>query len=119
MLRLNSTLSCSTTPIWRRSELASASARSNAVHQHPPALGHVQPLHQLGQRALARAGVPDDADDLAQADVQRHPREHFRAVGAVAEHHVIERDAPAQPRQRRARARGLDAGVEDVVQALH
>ena len=37
----------------------------DAVDQHAPALRHVEPLHQLGQRRLARAGRADDADHLA------------------------------------------------------
>ncbi len=34
----------------------------DAVDQHAPALGHVEPLDQLGERALARARGADDAD---------------------------------------------------------
>ncbi len=34
----------------------------DAVDQHAPALGHVEPLHELGERALARARGADDAD---------------------------------------------------------
>ena len=37
----------------------------DAVDQHAPALRHVEPLDQLGERALARARRADDADDLA------------------------------------------------------
>ena len=64
--RLNSTFSCSTTPIWRRSHAGSAMREVHAVDQHPAALRDVEPLHQLGERALARAGRPDDARPSAR-----------------------------------------------------
>ena len=40
----------------------------HAVDQHPARLGHVQPLNQLGDRALSRPGPPDDPDHLARPD---------------------------------------------------
>ena len=40
----------------------------DAVDQHAAALGHVEALDQLGERALARARGADDADDLAGRD---------------------------------------------------
>ena len=63
--RLNSTFSCSTTPIWRRSQDGSTMAEVDAIDQDAPALRHVEPLDQLGQRALAGARRADDADDLS------------------------------------------------------
>ena len=38
----------------------------DAVDEHAAALRHVEPLHQLGERALARARRADDADHLAR-----------------------------------------------------
>ena len=42
----------------------------DAVDQHAAALRHVEPLDQLGERALARARGADDADDLAGRDLE-------------------------------------------------
>ena len=41
----------------------------DAVDQHASAFGHVQPLHDLGERALARARGADDSDRLARPDI--------------------------------------------------
>ena len=38
----------------------------DAVHEDAAALRHIEPLHQLRERALARAGRTDDPDDLAR-----------------------------------------------------
>ena len=73
----------------------------DAVDQHAPALRHVEPLHQLGERALARARGADDADDLAGLDVEAHVVQDLGPVDAVAESDVLERDCPADRRQRR------------------
>ena len=40
----------------------------DAVDQNAPALRHVKPLDQLGERALAGTRRPDDADDLSRRD---------------------------------------------------
>ena len=68
--RLNSTFSCSTTPIWRRSQATSTMREVDAVDQDPAALGHVEPLHQLGRACFARARGADDADHLAGRNLQ-------------------------------------------------
>ena len=57
----------------------------DAVDQHAAALGHVEPLDQLGERALAGAGGADDADDLAGLDAEADVVQHLRAVEAIAE----------------------------------
>ena len=48
--QLNSAFSCNTTPTWRRSCVGRGDVLS--VHEHPSRLRRVQPLQQLGQRAL-------------------------------------------------------------------
>jgi hypothetical protein len=63
--RLNSMFSCSTTPIWRRSHDGSSTAASMPSTSTRPASGTIEPLHQLGDRALAGAGRTDNADHLA------------------------------------------------------
>ena len=45
----------------------------DAVDQHAAALGHVEALDQLGERALARARAADDADDCPAARRARCP----------------------------------------------
>jgi hypothetical protein len=107
IVRLNSMFSCSTTPIWRRRLPAVGQGQIDAVGQHAAAFGQVEALRQLGQGALARAGTADDADHLAGGDGEADAAQHFRAVGAVAEDHVVEFDAPGQRWQRRAAARAL------------
>ena len=69
--RLNSMFSCRTTPICRRSHAVSTSGQIDAVNQDPPAFGHIKPLDELRQRALARAGRPDDADDFTRLDTTK------------------------------------------------
>jgi hypothetical protein len=72
---------------------------------------------------------PTIADDFAGANVEADSAQHLRAVGPVAEDHVVEFDVALERRQRRAAARALPtlplpagklgARVEDVAQALH
>jgi len=45
----------------------------------------VQPRHQGQQRALAAPGRADEADELAERHLQRHPVERVHRVPAVAE----------------------------------
>ena len=61
------------------------------VDEHPAALGHVEALDELGERALARAGRADDADDLAGGHVQTDVVQNFRPVDAIAEGDMLER----------------------------
>ncbi len=109
-LRLNSMFSCSTTPSWRRSCVASISGDVHAVDQHAALLGQVQALHQLGQRALAGARAAHDADDFAGAARQVHAVQHRRRIGPVAEGHVVELDAPSTAALRGVAAAALRCG---------
>ena len=52
------------------------------IDQDATTLRHVEALHQLGQRRLARARRADDADDLARQDVDADIQQHRRSVEA-------------------------------------
>ena len=64
------------------------------VDEHLALFGNIEALHQLGQRALARARGADDADHLPGRDIELHLRQHRRAVGQVAERDVLEAECP-------------------------
>ena len=83
-----------------------------------PLSGHVEPLNEFGERALARTRRPDDADHLPGRHIEGDVVQDFRSVDAIAEGDVIERDVAADRRQPRARGRigRLGGGVEDVAQ---
>ncbi len=92
----------------------------DTVHEDAALLGYVQALHELGERALAGARAPHDADHLAGADVQAHAMQHGGRFRAVAEVHAVQRDPALDGRQLRRAARGhFRARVEDVPQAGH
>ena len=76
-------------------------AQIDAVDQHAAALRHVEALDQLGERALAGARGADDADHLPRRHVEADVVQHFRAVDAIAESDVLERDIAADRRQAR------------------
>ena len=80
-----------------------------AVDQDAPALQVMEAQQQMGQRRLARAGAPDQADPLARADVQVHVADQRLALPrlAVAEADALEADLAARHRQR-GRARPVD-----------
>src|ERR1700722_2111393 len=67
----------------------------DAVDQHTAALRDIEALDELGERALARAGRTDDADQLAGRNGQADVVQHFRPVDPVAEGDVFERDVAA------------------------
>ena len=57
--------------------------------KHDPAAHRVdQPGHRAGQRGLARAGLADQADDLAGPDRRSTPLRICAGPPAAAEHHV-------------------------------
>src|SRR5262245_45258633 len=96
-------------------------AEINAVDQNPPALGHIEPLDQLGERAFARAGRADNADDLPGGNLKTDVMQHFRTIDPVAEGDVLERDVAADCRQR-SLARRVDRlrpGIENISQSRH
>ena len=90
----------------------------HAVDQHAPALRDVEALHQFGERALARARGPDDADGLAGRHLEADVVQDFLPVDAIAERDVVEFDVAADRRQPRAAGRvgRLGGGVEDVAE---
>ena len=81
----------------------------DAVDEDAALLEVEQAQHEVQQRALAAAGVADEADLLARADPQVQAAEHGPA-GRVGEADVLERDLAAGHRQR-PRA----GGVADLV----
>ncbi len=91
-----------------------------AIHQHPPALGHIHPADQLRQGALARSGAADHAQHLTGRDLQADPAQHLGTVGPVAEMHLVELDSPVQTGQAAAVGeRGFRGCIEDVAKPLH
>src|SRR6185312_5912157 len=90
----------------------------HAVDQYAPALRDVEPLYQLGDRALARARWPDDADRLAGGEIEGDIVQDFLPVDAIAEGDVIEADI-ATDRRQRGTGRGVarfGGRVEDVAE---
>src|SRR5262249_59772373 len=73
----------------------------DAVDQHAPTLRHVESLGKLGERTLARARGPDDADDLTGRHVETDVMQHFRPIDTVAEGDVPEGDVAADRREGR------------------
>ena len=69
-----------------------------AVDQDAPALELVEAPDQLADARLARAGVPDQRQRLARADVQREVLQYGLLL-VVAEVDVIELDLAADARQ--------------------
>src|ERR1041385_3891097 len=70
--RLNRTLSCSTTPTWRRSQAVSDHREVDAVDKNAARFRDVKALDQLCERALAGAGGADHADNLPRRHLERH-----------------------------------------------
>jgi hypothetical protein len=65
----------------------------DAVDQHAPALGEIEPLDELGQRRLARPGRSDNADHLTGGNGDIHIVQNLRPVRTIAEGDVLEDDA--------------------------
>ncbi len=70
-----------------------------------PARGLVEPQEELDDRALARAGGPDDGVGLAGRDVEVEAVEHVAGARGVAEAHVLEADGAPHRRGQVLRAR--------------
>ena len=68
-------------------------AHIHAVDQDAPLVHIVDAIDQLGQRALARAGLPDDGDGLARLGAERDVFEH--GCAAIAEADMLEDDFAA------------------------
>jgi len=69
-----------------------------SVDEHLPAFHVVEPLQQAGNRALPRAGRPNDGDGLPGFDVQVEIIEHGH-IRLVAERDVAELDISLNARQ--------------------
>jgi hypothetical protein len=54
-------------------------------HLDPAGLAGFQAVDAAQQRALAGAGAPDDGDDLACLDAQRHTLEHLDRAKALVD----------------------------------
>ena len=78
------------------------------VHEDAAAFGVVEAQQQVGQRRLARAGAPNEADLLAGADGERQAFDDARAL-AIVEGDVLEADVALDARQGRS-ARRIDHG---------
>src|SRR3954454_24207426 len=74
----------------------------HSIDQHAAALRNVEPLHQLGEGAFARAGRSDDADGLSGRNVESDIVQDLRPIGPIAERDVLEPDVAPDPRQPRA-----------------
>ena len=90
----------------------------DAVDQDAPALGHVEALHELGDRRFARARRADDPDDLSRRDAEVDLMQHCRAIGAIAEYDALEGHVAGDRRQGRpAGVVGrLGVAIENVAQ---
>ena len=118
IVRLKRRLSWSTTPIWRRSQ-AGSTWESRCRPQNLAFLRDVKALDKLGQRRLAGAGRPHDADHLAgliAIDNLRAPRARRADSGRI---HLGIRSCPAVEEGASALRDGLDGRVEDVAEPLH
>src|SRR5216684_5735238 len=74
----------------------------DAIDQHAAALGDIEALGELGERALARPGRADDAEQLARRNGQADVVQDFRAVDPVTEGDMLERDVAADRGERGA-----------------
>ena len=91
----------------------------DAVDGDRAGLDVVEPVEQVGDGRLARAGGADERDLLPRPGVQRDVLEH-RLAGIVAEGDVVEHDVPLQTLGIGGvrRVRGLGVEVHDAEHAL-
>src|SRR5580693_7723933 len=92
----------------------------DAIDQHAATFGDIEALGELGERALARPGRADDAEQLTGRNGQADIVQHFRPIDAVAEGDMLERDVAADGGERGA-ARAVDRlgrGIEDIAKPL-
>ncbi len=68
------------------------------VDRHRSTQGVVETKEEVGERRLARAARPDQRDDLALLDLERHAAQD--RLAAVVERHVMEDDPVAELRDR-------------------
>ena len=117
--RLNRTFSCSTTPIWRRSQAGSSTARSMPSISTRPLSGTYRRWTSLAIVLLPEPEGPT-MPTTCPAGTSKLTSCRIRAVDPIAERDVIELDvavdraADAPPAACR-----LDRGVEDVAQPFH
>ncbi len=119
MVRLKRMFSCSTTPIWRRSQATSTCAISTPSTRIWAALGPVKALDQLGQRRFAGARGPDDADDLTRRNLDIDVGKRFRPARRIAERKVSDGDGSLCRRQVGVfEFQAFRRGIEDVAKPL-
>ncbi len=70
-----------------------------AADAHAARLRIVKPQQQRRDRRLAAAARADDADALADFDVERQPIERLAAPARIGEMHVVERDGRSERRR--------------------
>src|SRR5258708_15966253 len=93
----------------------------DAGDEDTAALRHVEAVDELGERALARPGRTDDADDLTGLHDEADVVQDLRPVDTVTESDVVEGDIAADRQQRRPRrifAR-LRPSLDDVAHPPH
>ena len=82
--------SCSTTPIWRRSQKGSVWLQIDAIDQDPAGLRDVEPLQELREGTFARAAAPDYSYRRALRNLTREVAQNLRTIELVAEADVLE-----------------------------
>src|SRR5436853_358918 len=78
-----------------RLEVASSRISTGPSARDAPAADIVEPLHQLDEGGLARAGPSDQANAFAGADVDGQPVIQRRGMAAIVERDLVEHDAAA------------------------
>ena len=77
-----------------------------AVHEDPAALDLLEMVDAADERGLARAGRPDDDDDLAPRDRQRDPLEHLEPAERFLDVGRLDDDRRSTASARRRSRRG-------------
>ena len=91
-----------------------------AVDHDGTAARHVEPLKELGQRALAAAARPHQRGAFTGWDSEIQALKQERQILAIAELDVAKFNLAARTRQRLRNDRiRLDRGIHDVCQAPH
>ena len=95
-------------------------ARVDAIEAHKTLLQRVQALNQLGQRGLARAAAPDDADDGPRGYAKAGFVQRGGRGAGVAEGDCVENDFAFELRSQAAGARAsLGRAVHHLAEHTH
>jgi hypothetical protein len=70
----------------------------HTVNEDAAAIHIIRPVHQLGQRGLARAGLPDNGDGLPRFGLEGDIAQQIAAAVRVAEAHVFKHNLPLHGR---------------------